>query len=100
MFPPKEKTIQYKPSTITKRGYALHQEANQMKYVRGIAAAALTLAGMASTYFGYKAMVPLGAATWVVGMAATYTLPKITMRYMVVILNGYIVSAHTVDRRS
>jgi len=92
MFPAKETTAQYKHCAVSPRGFVLLFQSKQMKHVRSIAAAVLTVAGMSSTYFGYRAFQPLGAATWVVGIAATYILPRMTMKYMVLVLNGYLVS--------
>ena len=91
MICPPETTVQLKPATKT-RGYMLQSQAKQMKYVYSIVSMALTVAGVVSTYYGYVVFLPILTTTWVLSMVATMSGPRLTMKHMVLILNGYIVS--------
>jgi len=82
--------MQYKPLVVG-RGYALVSQAEQVTYVYIIASFALGAAGMASAFYGYTAWLPIAVASWVATTTATYTVPKFTMKYVVLLINGYIV---------
>jgi uncharacterized membrane protein YjjB (DUF3815 family) len=91
IFPPVETTLQLKPAK-TFRGYVLQSHTKQVKYVYSAAALGMTVAGVVSTYCGYNLFLPILTGTWVLSMVATMSGPRITMKHMILVLNGIVVS--------